>query len=205
MAFVDHHQRVVFVGERADLFQLGDMAVHREHAVGDDEPEAGVRRRFQAGLQFVHVGVGVAVALRLAQPHAVDDRGVVERIGNDGVALVQQRLEHAAVGVETGGEQDGVVLVEMRGDLALQRAMLVLRAADEAHRGHAEAVGVERLARRRDHLGMIGEAEIVVGAEIDHLAPGDADAAALRALDQPLALVEPVGLDAGEAGFDVVQ
>ena len=46
---------------------------------------------------------------------------------------------------------------------------------------------------------MIGEAEIIVGAEIDHLAPaGDADAPALRAFDQPLALVEAVGVDRGE-------
>ena len=45
MAVVDQHQRAVAVGEAADLLQLGDVAVHREHAVGGDELEARVRAR----------------------------------------------------------------------------------------------------------------------------------------------------------------
>ena len=40
-------------------------------------------------------------------------------------ASLEQRLEHAAVGVETGGEQDRVVLAEMRGDRQLELAMQV--------------------------------------------------------------------------------
>ena len=49
---------------------------------------------------------------------------------------------------------------------------------------------------------MIGEAEIIVGAEVEHLARravgGDLDARPLRPGDQPLALGQPVGLDLGE-------
>ena len=47
--------------------------------------------------------------LRLAQPDAVDDAGVVERIGDDRVLLIQQRLEQAAVGIEAGGVEDRVL------------------------------------------------------------------------------------------------
>jgi hypothetical protein len=47
--------------------------------------------------------------------------------------------------------------------------MDVLRAADEAHRAHAEAALFEPLVRRRDHVRMRGEAEIVVGAEVQDL------------------------------------
>ena len=60
-----------------------------------------------------------------------------------------------------------------------------LRSADEAHRGHAETEGVQRFPRRGRDLWMIGEAEVVVGAEIEHLALAafrrDTDAAALAA------------------------
>ena len=91
-------------------------------------------------------------------------------VGDDRVGLVEQRLEHAAVGVETGGEQDRVVLAEMARDRQLELAVQGLRAADEAHRGHAEAECVERRLGGGDHLGMIGEAEIIVGAEVDRLA-----------------------------------
>ncbi len=47
----------------------------------------------------------------------------------------------------------------------------------------------------RDDLGMIGEAEIVVGAKDDRLAPVDLCATALRAFEKPLALEETVGFD----------
>ena len=40
---IDHHQRVVLVRQVADAAQVGDDAVHREHAVGGDQPEARVR------------------------------------------------------------------------------------------------------------------------------------------------------------------
>ena len=53
--------------------------------------------------------------------------------------FVEQRLEHAAIGVETGGEHDRVVLAQVLGDRLFELAMQRLRAADEAHRGHAEA------------------------------------------------------------------
>ena len=42
----------------------------------------------------------VAVALGLAQADAVDDRGVVQLVGDDRVVLAEQRLEQAAVGIE---------------------------------------------------------------------------------------------------------
>ena len=101
-----------------------------------------------------------------------------------------------------GGEEDRVVLAEPARDPLLELAVQRLRAADEADRGHAEAELVERLARRRDDLGMVGEAEIVVGAEVQELALAalrslidDADMRRLRRRDHPLAFEEAVGLD----------
>ena len=55
-----------------------------------------------------------------------------------------------------------------------------LRAADEAHRGHAEAECVHRLRRGGDRLGMVGEAEIIVGAEIERLALAGVQATRIR-------------------------
>ena len=73
---------------------------------------------FQVG----HVAVGVAVALGLAQADAVDDRRVVERVGNDRVVFVEQRFEQAAVGVEAGGVEDRVFGAEEIGDRLLRAA-----------------------------------------------------------------------------------
>ena len=160
----------------------------------------------QAVFQFVHVAIGEAVAPGLAEPDAVDDRGVVEGVGNDCVFLAEQRLEQPAIGVEAGGEQDGVVLLQIAGDRFLEAAVERLRPADEAHRGHAEAELVHRPARRGNDLRVIGEAEIVVGAQVDEVAPAalclHLHMAALRSGDQALRLEEAGGFEIVEDRFD---
>ena len=107
---------------------------------------------------------------------------MVEAVGDDGVPVAEQRLEHAAIGVETGREHDRVRLLEVLGDRLLEFAMQRLRAANEAHRRHAKAELVHGAAGRGDDIGVIGEAEVIVGAEIDRivraLRRGDTDAAA---------------------------
>ena len=42
----------------------------------------------------------------------------------------------------------------------------LLRAADEADRRHPEAPPVQGVPGGRDHLGVVGQAEVVVGAEV---------------------------------------
>ena len=85
-----------------------------------------------------------------------------------------------------------------------------LRAADEAHRGHAETVGLQRLAGGGDHFGVVGKAQIIVGAQVDKLAlaalralVADADMRRLRRGNQPLALREPLGFDGGKLALQM--
>ena len=77
VAVVHHHQRAEFIGQIANGGQVGDKAVHGEHAVGGDQLDAGVLRLEKLFAQVGHVVVAVAQALRLAQAHAIDDGGVV--------------------------------------------------------------------------------------------------------------------------------
>ena len=63
----------------------------------------------------------------------------------------------------------------------------LLRPANETHARHPIAVSVERFLGRRDERGMIGQAEIIVGAEIDHPpAIGDRNLGVLRSGDDAL-------------------
>ena len=74
--------------------------------------------------------------------------------------------------------------------------MDLLRAADEADAGQAVAPAVEGFLGGGDDLRMVGQAEVVVGAEVQHRPPpADADAGLLRRGDDPLALEEPGGAD----------
>ena len=56
----------------------------------------------------------------------------------------------------------------------------VLRAADEADAAEAVAVSAQPFTGGRDDGGMVGQAEIIVGAEVDDLAAVDGDGRALR-------------------------
>ena len=195
VALVHHDEGVVLLGQVTYLVHGGHVAVHREDAVGHDDAEALLLRGLQLALQVLHVGVGVAVALGLAQAHAVDDAGVVERVADDGVVGREQRLEHAAVGVEAGGVEDGVLRLEVIGDGLLELFVHVLRAADEAHARHAVAAAVHGLLGGLDEARVVGETQVVVGAEVEHLAAGHLDGGLLRTLDEALALVESGLLD----------
>ncbi len=198
MAFVDVHQRVVLLRQRGDFIKRGDEAVHREHAVGGDQLGlaagriGGLQLRFQVG----HVAVGVAETLGLAQAHAIDDGGVVQRVGDDRVVLAEQRLEQAAVGIEAGGVKDGVVLAEEVGNLLFQLLVQVLGAADEAHRGHAETMRVQRILGGLDQLRVVGQAQVVVGTEVQHRAAVvQGDLGRLRAGDDAFGLEQPLRAD----------
>ena len=189
---VDHHERAVAVGEVADPGEVGDVAVHREDAVGRDHPRVGAGRLLEARLELVEVAVRVAQPRRLAEPDPVDDRGVVERVGDDGVVGPEQRLEEAAVRVEARAEEDRVLGAEEGRQPLLELLVQRLRAADEPHRGHPEAPALERVTGGLDHGRVVGEAEVVVGAEVEQAAhPLHLDVRRLGRLEDELALVEP--------------
>src|SRR5207248_857438 len=96
---------------------------------------------------------------------AVDDAGMVQLVAEDGVFFAEQRLKQAAVGVEAARVEDGVVLAEEAGQGSFQLAVQLLRAADEADRRQAVAVASQPLVGGLDDGGMVGETEVVVGAE----------------------------------------
>jgi hypothetical protein len=92
MRVVDHHQRAVLLRHRAQLIERGDVAVHREHAVGDDERASRTGSGRQLRREVPHVAVLVAEPLRLRQPDAVDDRGVIQLVRSTWVPLMNRTL-----------------------------------------------------------------------------------------------------------------
>ncbi|SPX45653.1 Uncharacterised protein [Klebsiella pneumoniae] len=192
---IDHHQRIVFIRQVANALQVGDHAIHREHAVGGDQhvTRAGLASFFQTRLQLLHIVVGIAEALRFTQTHAVDDRGMVQGVGDNGVFRAEQRFKQAAVGVETGGVEDRVFHTEEIGQLLLQLLMRILGAADEAYRGHPETVAVHAGFRRGNQFRVVRQTQIVIGAEVNHVAVADGNVRLLRRGDDALFFEQPFG------------
>ena len=183
------------LAQLADALQVGHDAVHGEYAVRRDQldPRAGRLCLLQATLQIGHVVVLVAIAPGLAKPHAVNDAGMVERVGDDRILGAQQRLKQAAVGVEAGRIEDRVVHAQKLRNLALKLLVHALRAADEAHGGQSIAPYVVALLGRADDLRVIRQAQIVVGAHVEHaLRLRRVDAAALGRRDDALVLIGAV-------------
>src|SRR5437870_2366069 len=74
--------------------------------------------------------------------------------------------------------------------------MDVLGAANETHARHAEAVSIEGLLGRGDERWVIGQAEVIVRAEIENaLAPRDGNVCVLRRGNNPLSFVKTLRFD----------
>ena len=164
--------------------------MHAEDAIGDNEASPGTGSLLETALEVVDVGMGVTESARLAETNSVDDARVIELIGDHCILGTEDRLEEAAVGIETRGVEDGVVEPEEAGDFLLEFLVDVLGAADEANRGEPESVAVEGTSRRFDDFRVAREAEVVVRAEIERLAIDSLDSRSLGTGDDPLRLVE---------------
>jgi hypothetical protein len=203
---VDHDQRAVAIGQIADLPEPRDDAVHREYAVGDDQAGACIRRFLEPGLELVEVVVGVAQPARLAEPDTVDDARVVQCIADDRVVLIDDRLEEPAVGVETRRIEDRVLETGKRAEPGLEFLVHRLCSADEAHRGHAVAVAIQCPMRGLAQRRVIGQAEIVVRAQVDDLAAIlQAHNGLLRGRQHAFRLEEPLAPQVGRLAVEPLE
>lgn len=202
MAVVDHDHGVVPFGEIADFAKAGDGAVHRKHAVGGDEFEAsaiGVGAR-ELGVEIGEVVVAVAVAPGLGEADAVDDGSVIEFVADHGVLGAEQGFEKAGIGVEAGGVEQRVLGAEKLAEAGLQFAVDLLRAADEANGGKPVTPTVEGGVGGGDEGGVVGETEVVVGAEIEQAGViGGVDTGLLRGSEKALGFAKPGGFEVGRS------
>ena len=137
--------------------------------------------------------------LALHSRDAVDDRGVVERVGDDGIVGAEQGIEHGTVGIEAGGERDGVVVAQPVGQLLFELSMQIKGAADESNRGHAKAVLIHSRPGGGNDVRVIGQAQVVVGAQVHHRALlgvlTDLDFTPLGRNNQAFTLPQPLRFD----------
>ena len=168
---VDHHDGAVLLGQGGELVHRADVAVHREHAVGDDQLVAGLVLRSPAAVpRSGDVLVAKDLDLGAREPRAVDDAGVVQLVGEDEVVLAQDRAHGAGVGRESALEDHaGFDVLEAR-DLLFEFHVDAHGAGDGAHCARAHAQFARGLQGRLDQLGVVAQAEVVVAGQVDDLA-----------------------------------
>ncbi len=105
--------------------------------------------------------------LRLREARAVDDRGVVQRIGDDEIVFAQHRRDRARVGRKSGLEDDaGFYILEAR-NLLFEFHVNLHGPGDGAHRSGADAEFARALKRRLAQLGMRSQSQIIVRGEVN--------------------------------------
>ena len=186
---IHHHQGFVLFGEIANALEIGDVAVHGKDAVGSDHAEAGPGGFRQLGLKIRHVVVAVAQTPALGKAHAIDDAGMVEFIGNNGVFGTKQSFKQAAVGIEAGPVKNSVLGSKELANTLLQLLMNALRSANKTNRRHAVSPAVQRRACGGDHGRMVRQSKVIICAKIeDFLTRGCFDVCLLRRADDALRL-----------------
>jgi len=169
MAVVDHRNRIVAVGEIADVIEIRDRAVHRKDAIGHNQLFPTVGGVFQVGLQAVHVIVLIAKSLRLGEADTVNNAGVIQSIANDSILFVENRLKQAAVCVEAGWIENRVFGAQELANPLLELFVNRLRAADKAHGRHTVAIFVKCFVGSGNYLRVVREPEIVICAQVQNL------------------------------------
>lgn len=148
---VHHDACAVFLRQRADLRQVGNIAAHGEHAIGHDEAAGGVGHLLQLLFQVRHVVMLVAEHLAVGELAAVVEAGVVLAVHDDVVMQTDDRADDAEVRLKARREgHDGILAQELR-QLVLQLQMELQRPVEKAGAGAAGAERPVGLYARLDH------------------------------------------------------
>ena len=119
----------------------------------------------QAPREVLDVVVAVDEDLGPREPAAVDDRGVVELVGEDDLAGARERAHDAEVREVARAEQQRGLGALERGELLLEAAVDGHRARHEARGSGADAPAHRRVGGRLLHARVVGEPEVVVRAQ----------------------------------------
>ena len=196
---VHRDHRTELLGGLHDLRQPGDIAVHREHAVRDDQSASRLGGMFpELRPKILDVGVPVAQGPRLGEPAGIDNRGVVQRVAEDQVSLARHGRHHGKVAAEAGLHGDGGLGALESSQLPFELQMNVHRPRDGADGPRTDPITVDKLSGPCTDARIVGQPKVIVGAEVQVPLAVDLDPGTLRARQRADIPVEPLPLHAVE-------
>jgi len=178
------------------LRQRRDVSIHAVDAVDSQKQASAVGRRSpERLLERGQIAVWEYPEVRLRQPRAVDDRGVVELVGDQRIALSDQRRDDAEVGHVAGVEGQRALRAEEVGQLGLERFVQRQVPGDESRSPGRTPDIPRRSCRGLDDLRVVGEIEVVAARKDQNLAAVHPHARGLRPLEGSHAPVGAPGAD----------
>ena len=146
MGLVDIEQRAKLPRQRADAGQIGEIAVHAEHAFGDDQAIiAFAGPGPQQAFEMVAVIVLETHQPRAGEQGALQQRMMGEAVGENGHRasgdlLVGQSRDGGEIGLVAGGHDESGGLVLGLGDARLQFGESGMFARHQTRGGDAGAI-----------------------------------------------------------------
>jgi len=199
MGVINHHDAIVFFGEVAEFRERSDIAIHGEDAIGDEEFVAGPVFRFLADA----FAIGDVAMLEdfdggFGKAAAIDDGGVVELVGDDQIVFAEDGGDGACIGGEAGLKDDAGFGVFEFCDLLLERHVDGHGSGDGADGSGSGAEFADSFNGGLFQGFVGGEAEVVVGTEIDHLLAIEIGFGLLLAFKDAEAEVQALGFEIGD-------
>jgi hypothetical protein len=107
VGLIYYEQGVMTPCEFSQTRERGDVTVHAEHGLADDDPLAGGSALLEQGFQVIKIVVAVAGTVGAAEPDAVNNAGVVQLVREYLVARLADGRQHPKVGQEPTAKYQG--------------------------------------------------------------------------------------------------
>ena len=102
---------------------------------------------------------------RAHQPNRIDQRRVVQLVADDDVALLAQRRKDRLVRVPARHKRVARFDAQELGDRGFEPLVRRERATDKPHAGRPRPKVAQALDPRLDHLGVVGQPQVVIGTK----------------------------------------
>ena len=169
MRLIHQQEAAKLLFDRDQLRQYADVAVHRKHAVADDQ--RAVRRRPVLDLLPQALRIVVPEALHLHPRHAarIQQTAMRQRVHDHAIRRPEQRCNHCDVCQVAGAVRNRSLRSLVLRHRALHLAVQVQRARQQAHAARPRAVLVQRFHRGALHPRMPDQPQVVIGRQHQHL------------------------------------
>jgi hypothetical protein len=163
---VHHHDGAELLGDLAESGDRAQVAVHREHTVGDQQFALAGREVFHDAACGIDILVWEHFDRGATQAAAIDDARVVQLVGHDDVFFCEDRGHGAGIGRKSAlKDHDGLDVLEL-GEPSFQLHVNLHGAGDCAHGARTRAKLSHRVQRGLAQPGMCGQSQIVVRRQI---------------------------------------
>ena len=109
VGFVNHNRAVVLMLQLNNLRQFGQVALHREYAIDNNQLDSLVRQLLQHALQISHIVVLIVQLTSKRQTATVHNTCVITIVADDIVVLTNNHCQNALIDRESCREAQAIV------------------------------------------------------------------------------------------------